>query len=139
MADAAQADQVALVAAGSSPRGQDLQREGGPIQAARAHPEHHLQPWHQGPPLGNGQLHVSKSPRPVDGIALRENPYFSVQISSIVGFEVRPNENSTLLDMLMAGLSEFSDRLVQHGGKYTSISLLHSVILVYLLMAYYHR
>lgn len=35
----------------------------------------------------------------------------SAQISSIVGFEVKPNENSTLLDMLMAGLSEFSDRL----------------------------
>lgn len=44
-----------------------------------------------------------------------------MQISDIVGFEVKPNENSTLLDMLMAGLSEFSDRLVQHGGKHISI------------------
>lgn len=46
---------------------------------------------------------------------------FSVQISDIVGFEVKPSENSTLLDMLMAGLSEFSDRLVQHGGKHINI------------------
>lgn len=46
-----------------------------------------------------------------------------MQISSIVGFEVRPNENSTLLDMLMAGLSEFSDRLVQHGGKRIQVCL----------------
>lgn len=44
-----------------------------------------------------------------------------MQISNIVGFEVKPNENSTLLDMLMAGLSEFSDRLVPHWGKHKSI------------------
>ncbi|XP_075900184.1 dynein axonemal heavy chain 3 [Nelusetta ayraudi] len=37
-------------------------------------------------------------------------------ISDIVGFEVKPNENSTLLDMLMAGLSEFSDRLEEIGA-----------------------
>lgn len=45
-------------------------------------------------------------------VYVRTTINLSVQISSIVGFEVKPNENSTLLDMLMAGLSEFSDRLV---------------------------
>lgn len=52
---------------------------------------------------------------------MRDAINFSVQISDIVGFEVKPSENSTLLDMLMAGLSEFSDRLVKHGGKHINI------------------
>lgn len=64
----------------------------------------------------------------------------SVQISSIVGFEVRPNESSTLLDMLMAGLSEFSDRLVQHGGKHTGYIYIffYSIVFVYVLCALFH-
>lgn len=40
--DSAQADQVALGPARTSPRGQNLQREGGPVQAACSHPDHHL-------------------------------------------------------------------------------------------------
>lgn len=66
----------------------------------------------------------------------------SVQISSIVGFEVRPNESSTLLDMLMAGLSEFSDRLVQHGGKHTGYTttffFINSIVFVYVLCVLFH-
>lgn len=48
----------------------------------------------------------------------------SVQISSIVGFEVKPNEDSTLLDMLMVGLSEYSDRLVQNSWKQVNVVLM---------------
>lgn len=61
---------------------------------------------------------------------------FSVQISDIVGFEVKPSENSTLLDMLMAGLSEFSDRLVQHGGKHINIYIFLIKLFLYVHFIY---
>lgn len=40
--------------------------------------------------------------------------YFYLQISAIVGIEIKPDKNSSLLNMLDAGLSDFADKYVSN-------------------------